>query len=746
MVNRNRVRQFATIGFYILLAALALYNPIFHLDSAVTGLPTTDFYHFHWNYWWIRHALTNGLNVYLTNYVLAPFTNNLAFHTLTPFFYPLWALLEPLLGTVAAMTGIFIFAMSASALAFYALLRREGVTVALALVGGTMLELTPLMFNGVYWTDINLMGWFWLPLLVLIWGEMVRVLAPSCFPKSKIRSSPRKRLGEKSRLFLWTLLLGVVLWAMVLTDLQYALLNAFVIVPYALFILWRTHSWRVSFNLIACAVGALALGLLLLWFVGPLPYILSFDRSDLALTPADQALSLPLLAFIWHDDPDGHRHVSVGAVLIPLILLALIASFTKIRRLISARFSMRWFWLALVPVPLILAAGAYLTIGGTQITLPYIWLHQLFGGMFRYPERFVPVFLIPGMLFAMLTLTPILAHYRRMQQTLPLILMVAVILDSHMLEPFPIQPLPTHYDFYDAMGKEPYDYVVVEVPTAGMSGEGLVGDPRDVTLQYYGITHGKRMVNAHISRIQISHFWWMRTDDAMMAWLGQRRFLEPQTVEQQMMQRIFKWPIGYFVIHRDLIGVQSSTVTEILGFFNSLPDLVCPVWVEGDAVVYRTAWHPDGCPPRIPPQTSPGDYTVDIGSNDDARYLGWGWHYSENIAGITLRWAGNYPQTQVYLDLPPGGYDLKITAQAFYQSRQLSILINGKPVGEPVTVAVQPLQPYTFHIPASAIGDGQHLDLTLAYDGTVTPAEVGMGGDQRKLAIAVDKIEFQASP
>ena len=48
---------------------------------------------------------------------------------------------------------------------------------------------------------------------------------------------------------------------------------------------------------------------------------------------------------------------------------------------------------------------------------------------------------------------------------------------------------------------------------------------------FYGITHGKRMVNAHLSRVPISHYWYMRTDDPMLAWLGQRRFIEPEVVE-----------------------------------------------------------------------------------------------------------------------------------------------------------------------------------------------------------------------
>ena len=251
------------------------------------------------------------------------------------------------------------------------------------------------------------------------------------------------------------------------------------------------------------------------------------------------------------------------------------------------------------------------------------------------------------------------------------------------------------------------------------------------------------MVNAHLSRVPISHYWYMRTDDAMMAWLGQRRFIDPVAVEAQMKQRIFDYPIGYFVIHRDRIGgVGSVTDQEVLGYFNSLRDLVCPLWIEGDAIVYRTMWHPDGCQARIPPQDASGSYVIDVGSTDDLHYIGWGWHQAEDISGITLRWTGEYPQTQVYFDLPPGGYSLTISAQSFYEPRRLRALINGQQVGDPVTVTVDALHPYTFPIPANLIGDGQHLDLTLDYDATVVPALVGQGSDTRKLAVAVDTITF----
>ena len=186
----------------------------------------------------------------------------------------------------------------------------------------------------------------------------------------------------------------------------------------------------------------------------------------------------------------------------------------------------------------------------------------------------------------------------------------------------------------------------------------------------------------------------------------------------------------------------SVTDQEILGYFNSLRDLVCPLWIEGDAIVYRTAWHPDGCPARIPPQDASGSYVIDIGATDDLHYIGWGWHQAETISGLTLRWTGEYPQTQVYFDLPAGGYNLTIRRRLSTKPRRLRLLINDQPVGDPVTVTVDALHPYTFSIPADVIGDGQHLTLTLDYDATVVPALVGQGSDSRKLAVAVDTIVF----
>jgi hypothetical protein len=391
--------------------------------------------------------------------------------------------------------------------------------------------------------------------------------------------------------------------------------------------------------------------------------------------------------------------------------------------------------------------GPNLKLGDTTIPLPpFRLLYAQTNGMFKMPWRLAPIFMIAGLVFVGKTWTP---YFRRVQPSRIFALggvFLALAVSVRLYESAPLDPAPTDYAFYHTIGAGPYDEVILEVPTGAATGDVILGDPRATQLQWYGIVHGKRMVNGFISRAPLEHYWYMLTDDPMLSWLGQRRLLEPEAVEAQLRERIYDWQIGYVVIHRDLIGRESSTVTEIVGYFNALDDLLCPYTVEGDAVVYRTRWHPNGCPPRTPPETQPGVYQIDIGAPGDEAYIGWGWHYPEQISGLTLRWAGSYTQTQVYLDLPAAAYTVTLSAQAFWQDRQLRLLLNDEPLGDYQTVTVDALHDYTFALPADLVGDGQHLKLTLDYDAAYSPTDLRQGNDARKLAVAVDWIRFHAAP
>ncbi|NWF70716.1 MAG: hypothetical protein HXY40_16650, partial [Chloroflexi bacterium] len=609
-------RNTVIILFYAALAGLALYWPLLHAQTHVPGFQTTDYFHFHWNYWWIRHALTTpGLSVYETNYVLAPFTTNLAYHTLAAFFYPIWALVEPLSGTLVAMNAIFVTAFTLMGCCTFWLLRREGASYGLALLGGCTLQLLPIMFNGVYASTVNILGFFWLPAQLLLWGKVAAA----------------NRAGKYGRALLWALAQGAAFYSMFLTDLQYPLFAAFLLLPYGGLTLLQAPTGRARVRLAALGIAALAVMLALLWFAGPLRALLAFDRAQLAPGQAEGAphIAFPQ-GFLTRAD-DYWDNPTVGAFIVPFTLAALAASVAlRRRRVMQQARRIRWFWLALVPVPMVLSMGARLDIGATTITLPYTWLHQALGGTFRFPSRLVPVFALPALIFAAQTFTPLLAQPQVRRAYRALVIAAAllfVLVDFRLYEPMPIQePVPA-YEFYSAMGREPYDYVVIEAPVAAGTGEYWLGDLRLLATQFYGITHGKRMINGLISRAPVSHFYYLRTDDPLLSWLGQRRLLEPRLVEAEMRDIFYGWPVGYIVIHQDVIGRFTSTNQEIIGYFNSLPDLLCPVWVERDGVVFRTAWHPDGCPARTPLEIETGVYQIDVGAAGDERYIGWGWHW-----------------------------------------------------------------------------------------------------------------------
>ncbi len=794
-VQCNSVVQFRFIvfGFFVGLACLTTYNWLFNATTHVGGPPPVnvynDYYHFHWNFWWIRHALTTpGLNVYETNFVLFPYTNNLAYHTLTPFWYPVWALLEPLTGTLVAMYIIILLATALTGTCAFWFFRQQGILTGLALVGGAIYQLTPAMLLATMLTDINYVSLFWYPLILMIWRHLTGLLSARDFSPSPTRW--RGGRGVRSTSLRWAVILALALYGLMMTDYQHLLFLAFLLIPYGLLTLVRMPTWASRIRLIGFSFMALVLTVALLWFVGPLPYILSFDRSTLSPMPIENAQGIPFpLGYFWRYNTFDYRQITLGAILLPALLVTFIAG--GLHRFLPLSIAWRggrggritadtqlrvptWFWLALVIVPLLLSAGPTITLGEMTLSTPYTAFHNLFGGLFRIPARFAPVIILAGWVFIgrtwKLTPTqPLPVHGEGLPDNLtppPRIqrgglnilslclygsLFFLTFAESRLTGLMPIQPIVRHYVFYEQIGQEtgePYDSeVILEVPNAGGSGEAWVGDFKNMETQFYGMTHEKRMLNGSLARAPLGNFWYWLYDDPMLAWLGQRRYLEPEVVESQLRERINDWPIGYIVVHQDLIGRDGPTNQEIIGWFNSLDELLCPIWVEQDAVVYRTSWHPDGCPARTPPEIEPGVYQIDIGSQDDERFIGWGWHRQEVVGGSTTwRWMGEYPETKLYVDLPPGDYEIALAAQGFYEPRQLQVWINDVPLGDSVSVGTDGLQTLTFpsvgtHYTVSA-ETSQHQIITLQYDATITPQDAGQAGDTRKLALAVDWIRF----
>ncbi|MDX2137009.1 MAG: hypothetical protein SF123_02865, partial [Chloroflexota bacterium] len=532
-------RLAALFGCYLLLAAIALSALWFHLNTVGDTLPH-DYYHMHWGYWWMRHALTEGVSIYETNHVHYPASTNLAFHTLSPFWYPLWAPLEPLIGTISAVNAIMTVALALAGLCCCLLLRAEGVRISLALAGGVVFMLTPANLFSAMLTNLNYLGVFWLPVCLLLWRSISGQV-------SDVRLGVLDA-GVRGIVF------GAALWGMLLTDLQWGLFSAFLLIPYGFWTLIRAVKQKQHRNpvvrLMLVGMVAVAVVVTLLWFVGPLPYLLAYDTGSFSPQSIDKAVGVPFpQGLVTRLDP-YERTLSYGWLIVPLTVIALVLwvqnrKGTK-RPVNGVSLQMPlWIWLGMAIVPLVLSVGPFVAIGNQIVSMPYVWLHEVLGGVFRVPARFAPIALLPLLVFVGRVISDRAGkmpsqsvRWKEGRGFWQLLVSSAVILvalaDGSVFAPMPVRSVVTPYAFYDAMRQEAHEYIVLEIPVAGGSGEAWVGDFPAMETQFYGIRHEKRMLNGTFARAPLDHFWHWLYDDPMLAWLGQRRWLEPERVETQL--------------------------------------------------------------------------------------------------------------------------------------------------------------------------------------------------------------------
>ncbi|MFN8528630.1 MAG: hypothetical protein U0670_08480 [Anaerolineae bacterium] len=730
----------AALLFYGGLAFLVLYPILFTTGVKVAGF---DFFNYNWNFWWIRHVFTTpGLNVYQNDFVFYPLMNNFGYHALTAFWYPLWAVVEPLFGTLTAVNVIIFTGCVLNGFLLFAWMRSEGVHPALALIGGAALQVLPISRYFYYNTHLNLMDWWWLPALLLLWKQLVR------FAEAR----------QIVQAVVWAAIFGAAIWGLGLTDLQFPIFAAAFLIPYGLWTLWRSPG---RFALMVYGVIAVVVGVGLLWFAGPLPYMVRFSGT-LAPGPAEQrpGVPFPLGFFSMSDQWWMWDHPSLGAFVTTALLITLVAwvLIKPTRKMLAASRinTPPLFWLLVAIPPFLLSLGADLHIGDVTIPLPFRALHAITNGMFRMPWRMAPIYVIAAMLVCGMVWTArlhkvTLTTHRKARIAFGFSAVFLVLAISvRLFEGAPLLDAPTVYTAYQAMGAErggDYDrYMVLEVPPGVGTGEVLLGDERAIQLQWYGMTHEKRGINGFVSRSPLDPLWDIYTVDPLWAWLGERAPLDEARVESLLRERVFDYPIGYMVIHTTLLGADPNTLPTMLGFFNRLDDVLCPPFTEQDIIVYRTRWHPDGCAPRVPTSgetnVSVGSYALDIGGDDNA-IIGEGWSWREQIFDLTSRWMGR--EATIYVDLSPNAmYALHVSAQAFHENRTITVRVNGQAVGDPVTVAPDAFQTFSFLVSSDLLGNGEHVAITLEADDTITPSEIGQGDDTRPLSIMVDEVLLQS--
>ncbi len=572
------VRRAAIVGFYLLVAVLALDALIANFTTALPGIvklqasndiQPSEFDIFFWNLWWVRHAIFDlHVSPLYTNFVVYPFVSPLAGHTLALLWGVLSAPFQMLFGLIATFNAIMVLAFVLAGVAMYAFVRKHVQRVSVAVLAGLIFAFTPAMIQRASVGHLDKLSIFWLPLCLLLWDKVI-----------------------ETRRWTWAVITGLCLYLSWLTDFQQTMWTLLLLGPYVIFTFLRRSSQADQASTLKRAearfagsavefirlVALLALAFIIPALFAPLPQLLEANQLNYPPARLEDTASFAFQVqnlFTRSDNGD----FTIGWLL-PLLALL---SIPFIRR-----DGERWFWLIVAALCFTLALGPYVEIGGTRIDLPYALLHRLLGNQYRTPMRFMTPAVLALALVVCLTLDRTVFRWRALadrvwgQRAVTTGLMVLFIGDYALLNPFPITRMPD-YQTYHTIAQQPGDWAVLELPIGVRTGFAIVG--RGETLQYYAPFHQHPTPTGYLSRLPsevLDAFY----ADPLLGALTLSHGLPPQAeVDARLSQLLRDWKIGYVVLHTDLL--EKGRIKSFGDLLNRQP-LLEKVGEEGPLMIYK---------------------------------------------------------------------------------------------------------------------------------------------------------------
>ncbi len=163
-------RNLAVFVVYTALTAALAWPLLDDLGGRLAG-SSSDVYMNQWVDWWTKKALSEGLDLYHTNYIFYPTGTSLVFHS---FSYPNSAislLLAPVIGQIAAYNVMILLAYPLSAIAMYLLAKELTGCSAAAFVAGLVYAFQPYhIFESAHPVIVSTQ---WMPLFILSLTRML---------------------------------------------------------------------------------------------------------------------------------------------------------------------------------------------------------------------------------------------------------------------------------------------------------------------------------------------------------------------------------------------------------------------------------------------------------------------------------------------------------------------------------------------------------------------------------------------
>lgn len=737
---------------HVLLAALFTWPLVANFlpgaAARIPGVMLEDRDQNLWNLWWVREAIFSGRNPYLTDYIYYPTGVSLYFHTLNA---ANGLLAIPLLSVFSLITTyniiiFFSFAVGgwgAFLLVYYLCRNRWGALVGSVVFAYSAYHIAT-MRNLLQLISLEWVPFFVLALLVAVYGP------PLTTTQERIRWAVRRALPAALALFLVALVdWYYTLYCLMIAGLLgvYQLLRAGIPRLRGSAIDARTSLVEPLLRLGVClAIWAFLVSPTLLPTLGEL-------RSENYMVPeanASLANSADLLAFfqpprfnmLW-----GERFNRAGwpfasnlyevYLTYTALALALAGFFLWSRRssgeaplatnsetsMQRVRLPGRWFWGGCSLIFFVLALGPVLQVGGAQVRslgspgvpllMPYALLEHLPAlNISRSPDRFtMPLTLCLGVL-AGYGLTYLLARFRlpRSRFTGPVLAVAAIALIALELFPFPYPQRSAEIPrWYTTLAKEPGDFSIFELPPQSDYWHGAFR-------MYYQTAHGKRIFGGYISREYRHPFTEGTPGYAELRREEGGRDMIAVSRDQQL-SALAHYRTRYVVVQKDrLVDVEEPPVDvepwnararELLGG--------APVYSDEQLSVYSVP-----APSRTLPFLS----------------IGTGWQPREEGPNGVFRWSGSVATLRV--DAPRrSAATLTFRATTIGPARLMEITHGDTRVfSEPVG----PLRSYSVQL---GLPEGSSMLTFSSPGGTVRPADLGQGTDQRDLGFALLDVQLE---
>ena len=696
------------LASYAALTVIALDNLVRHFATAIPATDGWDYAIHYWNLWWVKHALFDlHRDPMFSNYVLYPNTINLSVHTLSLTLGLFTAPLQFFLNIRLIYNGLIVGSLLSSAYFTFLFLRRHTRHAGIAALGGALFTFTPIMISRANMGQIHLIQTWWIPCQLLLWDQLIS--------KREWRWRLLSAIGlGLAMYFAWMTAIEVVLWTLML------------LAPYGFYTSLVECRGRERLEVMGLALLA-GLTLLLPALIEPIPAMLqarqlTFPRVD---TYSLQYFSYRLE---WLVTRDPARPGESMGQLLPLLTLVSLP--------LMGRRRVRWLWLGVGLGAFILALGPFLN--DTHIPLPYQFFHQLTGEQYRTPTRFTTPATFALVAFVSLSLANGLEHMTAgWRAWLMSAALLALVLDSGILAPFPISYLPD-YRIYGEIGRDPAEYALLEVPVGPATGFGEFGDSPD--LQYYAPVHHKQLINGTVSRVPSDVMGRYERSPLLRGLTGEYDFPTLDVASTELADKLNRWDMRYVLVHRDRL--KPERIRAIVQFLNTQPEL-CLADEEGDLLAYQRikTWtecsHPDKS--ALPDNT----YRLAMGSPVSDRYVGPGWYDVEDIGGQLGRWAGEVAASTLRIVPPPGSHRIRFRAATYPANQTVSVSVNGQAIG--AAHLTNDWAEYTFDLPADALRDDGPAIITLAHTRLESAFERSGGAidDKRPLGAAYDYFAFE---